>query len=285
MSAVLKDIQEAIQNYILEEDPSAFEEIRVKDVTEKRLKIYQNGYYFRLVEVLQGHYMALYKILGANAFSSMIRDYLTIYPSHHYSLQTVGRYLPRFLENTSGCEPSFVELAQFEWAMNEALWALDAPLLTIQHLVQLQPEEWATLKFNCHPSVHLLPCYYNTAGRWDSLDKHDQDIPSEFYEKSHGVLIWRQDNEAKFCELSLEHSALLQAIQANNDFSTVCEIMLDYFDEDSVVQHVSSALQEWIMWEIFSVEECVQGESEGSNKAVSTSVEVRNSTFSICRKR
>lgn len=249
----LKELQEGMQAFVLEKNTDVAEDIiKPEDMDSvARLQVYRNAYYLRLIEILEGDYTVLYHLMGKEAFDAMACDYLDAFPSHHFSIQHVGKHLAKFLKNTDHIDSSYSELAEFEWAIHEALYAEDAEVLTLEDLSQLPPEEWADMKLSLHPSVKLLTCRFNTMERWQSNNHGEGDIPSEQLPELRCQLIWRHDCEAYFCVLTAEQSYLVHAIAKNESFGDLCETMLKYFDEEEVVQWVANTLQTWLSEGIF----------------------------------
>lgn len=250
----LKEIQEGMQAYVLEKDVAiAAEIIKPKNIdATARLHVYRNGYYLRLVEILQRDYAVLYEIMGADAFDAMARDYLDAFPPHHFSVRHVGKYLPKFLKNTKHCDANYCELAEFAWAVHVALYAADAEILALDDLAQLSPEKWTAMKLSLHPSVQLLRCRFNTMERWQSNNHGQGDIPSEPLLEARYHLIWRYEREAYFCALTPEQSYLIHAIATGASFGDLCEAMLQHFSEEEAVQWVANTLQTWLAEGIFS---------------------------------
>jgi len=250
----LKEIQEGMQAFVLERDQAITADVISKpNIAEiDRLSIYRNAYYLRLCEILREDYAVLHNIMGDNAFHAMVQDYLDAFPSHHFSVQQVGKNLAKFLKNTEHCDSSYSELAEFEWAIHEALYARDADVLTLDDLSQLPPEKWAEMKLSLHPSVQLLTCRFNTMERWQSNNQDEGDSPSEQLTEVRCQLIWRHEREAYFYALTAEQSYLIHAIAKGESFGDLCETMLKYFDEEEVVQWVANTLQVWLQEGVFS---------------------------------
>src|ERR1700721_2353191 len=99
----------------------------------ERLEIYNQQYWYRLLESLQDDFPGLNAILGHKRFEKLITAYLTIYPSRLYSLNPLGKNLPSFIK----AEPQLTapdldlayDMASFEWAEIKAFDAPAKPIL------------------------------------------------------------------------------------------------------------------------------------------------------------
>ena len=70
----------------------------------RRLDVYANGYFFRILEALQEDYEGLEAALGEVAFHNLATAYLLKFPSSATSMRDVGARLPRFLESEPEAE-------------------------------------------------------------------------------------------------------------------------------------------------------------------------------------
>jgi hypothetical protein len=182
----------------------------------------------------------------------MIRDYLNAYPSHHFSVRPLGRHVAKFLKNTPSCDPCFAELAEFEWALNKALFAKDEERLTMATLSAIAPEQWGQMLLRLHPSVQTMRSAYNTTERWQAVNNEQEDIASVLLDSPLYLLIWQRDYEAYFCGITSEQQCLIRAIDQSEPFAVLCETMLEYFTEEEVVPWVANTLHQWVDAGIFS---------------------------------
>jgi hypothetical protein len=250
----LRELQVEFQSYILQQtDKAALAMVTPHNMTvESRLQIYHNAYYLRLVKVLESDYPILKKIMGDESFYKSMRGYLDSYPSHHYSILTVGRHLSKYLKYVGLCHPSLADLAAFEWAMNVSLMALDAPVLSMNDLALVPQENWPEINFQLHPSAHVLQCNYNTLLRWQAMHDHDKQLSPQELASLEIHLFWRHQQTVFFTSISHEQYRLLEALRKGDSFSVACESMLDSFDEEAVVAWVAANLQRWVSQGILS---------------------------------
>lgn len=248
----LREIQLLFQNALCKQDDTIEKYLKKPSnmTTNDRMKVYQNDYFFRLRDALKDDYMALYKMLDHNVFEDLIREYLKENPSETFTIREVGYSFPNFLEKYS-MESAIIEMAYFESEMLKSLSARDTDLLDMNTLAAIDPSEWEHLQLQLHPSVRSLQCKYNTVDLWLALN-HDEKLNSVCLEKSTIAVIWRYKNEVYFRNLTPEEAALFYAIHKGNIFSDICEGMLNYFDDKTVIESVSGILQTWIHDGMFS---------------------------------
>lgn len=66
--------------------------------SQRRLEVYANAYYARLLECLRDEYPALSSLLGEETFNAFAFEYLQSHPSRSYTLADLGHAFPEFLE-------------------------------------------------------------------------------------------------------------------------------------------------------------------------------------------
>lgn len=114
---MLKKFQSDFQSYLLKNKSTITKNIITskKLSAKKRLRIYQNGYYARMIQAMQQDFPKLYAALGESAFASLVRDYIDHYPSRHFNLRYAGKYLSEFILSRDSAFESYAALASLEW--------------------------------------------------------------------------------------------------------------------------------------------------------------------------
>lgn len=250
----LERLQKEMQSFILNQDEKIADDIIAPENMPVigRLNIYRNSYYIRLVETLMGDYPILCQLMGKSVFESMAHDYLDHHPSHDFSIRDVGKSLPDFLAEYKEVHPGFVELAAFEWAMNRAGIAADTFVFTLDALSKVAPEQWPQLSFVLHPSLHVLTCCYNSIACWEELQSGKDPLEMSDLKDPSTLIVWRQDQDIKYRELSAIEISLLTLLQSELNFSDICDGLLPHFDgEESAIQWLANTLQEWIRGGLF----------------------------------
>src|SRR4029453_3454547 len=129
-----------------------------------RLSVYANAYFGRLCDSLRDDFPALARALGTAAFHDLVKTYLMMHPPTRPSLRHAGAHLVDHLATEPFAEiftrrvPYVADLGQFEWAMAEAFYAADSPILVREELAAVAPDGWGELRFETTPSLQLLSC-------------------------------------------------------------------------------------------------------------------------------
>jgi hypothetical protein len=122
-----------------------------------RLQIYNQQYWYRLLDCLEDDFPGLRAVLGANGFLALAKEYLKEHPSRSFSLRDLGSDLPEFLEaRTELITPNVAlcrELARFEWAQVVAFDGPSFEPVDDQYILTGNPE---TLRVSIQPYITLL---------------------------------------------------------------------------------------------------------------------------------
>ena len=192
----------------------------------ERLTIYANAYYARLIDCMGAYFPVLKRTLGDEVFNSFVLEYLQQYPSHSYTLDSLGTQFVQFLkdtkpqnenENQNDDWPDFlIELATLEWTIartfdddgNEG-----KGLLTSEILQAFPAEQFAKAKLLPVISLQLMTFRYPISSYYTAV-KHSAEnenvtIPDAMTEH---IAILRRDYIVRRYPLSEPQFLLLQKI-------------------------------------------------------------------------
>lgn len=126
----------------------------------ERLEIYNQQYWFRVLDALAVDFPGLAAVVGARRFSQLSLAYLTECPSRSFTLRNLGMRLPAWLKkNPKYTEPETrlaLDMAQLECAQVDAFDAADAPTVGPEDLLEVTPET----RFGIQPFIQLLQLAY-----------------------------------------------------------------------------------------------------------------------------
>lgn len=248
----LREIQEYFQAYMLSGDERIVDQISSEIAPVKnRLDIYRNGYFLRLLDVIEKDFPCLKQIQGEELFNKIGREYIDAYTSDHFSVCYFNRHFSTFLRESKQDE-FYAELADFEWALTRVLDAADGQLVVMDDLATIPGDSWPYLQFAFHPSVQIHSFHYNVAQIGYAI-MFEQEIPERQYvEDAVKWMIWRFDHNSYFESLNEPQLFMVNAIQEGKNFSEICEGLCKWFNEEEVAQFAVSTLQYWIQKEILS---------------------------------
>lgn len=206
----------------------------------RRLGIYYDAYRLRLIEALSKAYPKLHVLLGDELFDSTARSYIDAHPSGYRNMRWYGDAMRAHLVEQLPDHPITAELADFEWTLSLAFDAPDTPVLQIQDLATIPPEDWSELSFQFQPSLHLLQLRWNTVAVWKALEA--EVAPPAFEQKvlPETWLIWRRELNPRFRSLDvMEQSALNMAISGAS-FGDICASVSSQLGDDESAEEESA---------------------------------------------
>lgn len=246
----LRQTQTGFQNYLIGQDSPIAGEIAgdARLPADMRLGIYANAYRLRLIEALEGDFVALRAYTGPERFDEIARAYIETHPSEHFSLRYYGRHMAQFLADTAPYknEPLLAELASFDWALTDSFDAADSPVATIDDMAQIVPNDWPRLVFVPHASVQRLNLEWNAPILWKAADKEEPLPPPEKAPYLVGWVMWRQDLQIYFRSLSVDEAFALDGLLRGENFGALCEGLTEWIDAQNVAIHAAGLLKQWL---------------------------------------
>jgi hypothetical protein len=257
----LAKIQADFQAYLIDASKgAAFKNQIIDDAkvgVNKRLGIYYDAYRFRIIEALATAYPKLHVMLGDELFDQTARSYIDQFPSTYRNMRWVGGNMQTHLKNTLPQHPIAAEMAAFEWILGLAFDAEDAPILGLQDLAAVPPENWAALKFSFHPSLQVLSLQWNVVQIWNALEKEEQ--PPTIAKTDEPSLVWRQGISLEsglnshFRSLDAAEYAALQLLISGASFGALCEKLQESTDEEQATMQAAQYLAGWLNEGLISV--------------------------------
>jgi hypothetical protein len=156
----LRDLQRAFAAYLLSEAADGACRHVVEDGlgASERCRIYRNTCRSTLVGALRLTYPAVERLVGPDFFDAAAGAFAF---AHMPASAYLNEYGDGFADFLAAFEPATAlfylpDVARFEWALNAAANAPDAAVLDARALARVDAEHHASLRFEPHPSVHLL---------------------------------------------------------------------------------------------------------------------------------
>jgi hypothetical protein len=243
---LLVQLQEEFKRYLLIPNAEAINwvDLPPRGKENDRMEVYSNAYRIRLLDVFAEHYATIKILIGDENFRSLGLAYLTQHPSTYANIRYFGDQLSQFLQhNPEHYGPELVELAQFEWALTEAVDAADATIVSSDMIARLEPEEWPQIHLHFHPSVQLFWFHWNVTEVWLAA-KEKQPLPAwQQAETAIPCLIWRYEQGAFYQTIDSLDAQVITRYFENASFEEICEELLDQLPEEIIPQRMAEILQ------------------------------------------
>ena len=163
----------------------------------RRLDIYANMYFYRLLDCLKEDFRASVVLIGETAFHNLVTDYLAAHPPNNHSLRYLGAALPAFIARhpLADSYPQLADLATLEWARITVFDATEAPLLELGALAALPTEAWAELPLRAIPACRLVELSWSVQRAWQQVrveGRSEAAALSPAQPLAATFLVWRQ---------------------------------------------------------------------------------------------
>ncbi|MCY4396549.1 MAG: DNA-binding domain-containing protein [Rhodospirillaceae bacterium] len=183
-----------------------------------RFGIYRNNIFQSLTGVLAAAFPTVSKLVGDENFAVLAHRFIAAHPPQRPSLYAYGGNFAAFLAGFAPAVeelPFLPDLAQVEWAVNEAYFEADAEPLVADHLAGLAPETYARLRLHLHPTVRLIGSDWPVWDLWGAEALPDPWPPGE-QEGAQRVLVRRPESKVDVVMLTPGDFAFLGALAAGD---------------------------------------------------------------------
>lgn len=204
--------------------PAAAAEVpRVEDVVRpsarltaaERVGIYHGMYLGRMVEALESDYPALQRLLGAERFADLVRDYVQAHPSRSYTLNRLGDHLPEFVATAPGLRRRGFghDLARLERAMSQVFDEEETPALTPEAIAAVPAGAWEGARLHPIAAFRLLEVRHPVNAYVDATRGDGRAAPQRG-RRHGGVAVYRRTYGVCRLDLNPPAHALLEALAA-----------------------------------------------------------------------
>jgi len=181
-----------------------------------RLAVYRGNVFANARKALAAVYPIIEKLVGAEFFDGLAREYMRHSPSREGDLNEYGVAFAAFLHDFPhvGDLPYLSDVARLEWAIHRAHYAGDAQALDPNRLASVAAEAQGRLRWRLHPACTVLESRWPLARIWDV---HRDDYVGEpgvsFETMMHRCMVYRPAWRVMVGELDVGAYAFLLAVQ------------------------------------------------------------------------
>ncbi|WP_374372938.1 putative DNA-binding domain-containing protein [Dongia sp.] len=148
-----------------------------------RFAVHRNHIFASLSALLQARFPAIHRLVGADFFHHLAREFIVVHPPASPVLMEYGGALPGFLRSFAPVRhlAYLPDVALLEWSCHTAAHAADTVPVDLAGLAAMAPDEMARLSFSLHPSLALLPSDFPVVSIWRTNveDAEPQPIPAD----------------------------------------------------------------------------------------------------------
>ena len=156
----LETLQQDICDAVCGGDDSRLSDLVAGDGMDPgaRLRIYRNHAVITLTDALKATYPVICRLVSDGFFAYAAHEFMREHMPDTPSLARYGGAFPEFLAQFPPCQnlAYLADIAQLEWAINEALHADGVAAITRADLAGLSAADASRLVLTLHPSLRLL---------------------------------------------------------------------------------------------------------------------------------
>jgi len=218
------------------------------------MAIYTNMVFARLHDCLADDYPGVFRLLGSAQFYRLVRRYLTRHPSRHYSLNPLGRYLPRLLERGVRVprHSLILDIARLELAMTEVFEEEISPVLTVRDFRSIHPSRWGSARVRPIAALRLLSLDY-AANEIVTAIRQERPMPSLARRKTWAA-VYRTNYVVRRMDLSETACTLLQSLVERKTFRAALARAARVWPKppETLPEQVFAWFRDWVEEGIFS---------------------------------
>jgi hypothetical protein len=195
------------------------------------MRVYQNNYFYGLIDVLKSAYPLTHELLGTESFAAFARDYIADHTLNNGNRTFYGADFYAVLEEHEALEAMawMSDFTRFEWAAHVAHHAVDAQGSRPEQLLDMHT------KICLHPSVSILSTKHAVSALYFALlAENDAQTPSE--NPTHYLVGRDQDDEIYCLSLSSLSHAFITDITQNYALALTLERLNPSTDDMAELQ-------------------------------------------------
>ncbi|HEY5019727.1 MAG TPA: DNA-binding domain-containing protein [Steroidobacteraceae bacterium] len=132
------------------------------------LEIYRRQLHATFRRALALEFPVIERLVGSDCFARLAREFQAAQPSRSGDLQHIGAPFAAFLRDRYQASQYqyLAAVAALEWAYQESLCAAAAPAFDLGALREVDPADYAQLRFKFHPACRLFSSAYPVLDIW-----------------------------------------------------------------------------------------------------------------------
>lgn len=215
---------------------------------EARLAIYSQAYFARLRNIMAVEHPVMERLMGEDAFSDLVRDYLSRYPPRGYTVHTLPHALPHYLAYHCARDDAGLlrDVARLERAISDAFDVHSLGTLGADDLARIPAEAWPQARFRLDPSVRVM-AFDHDACRIVNAHHDGKPLP-DLAPRPSWAVVWRHDNRIWRRPLTRVRHEILVALAAGETLTTALERASAVWegDESELEGRIFEWFAEWL---------------------------------------
>lgn len=222
----------------------------------KRFNVYRNNVYSSLIDVLEGRYPVVTRLVGEEFFRATAKAFVSGHPPVSPVLMRYGDGFGDFLDQFEPVAdlPYLGDVARLEWAWNQAYHAADAEPVSMEALAALPAEQAGGAVFVFHPSLHVIRSQWPVV---TILTVHSGEGEPEPIDASAGgedALVIRPELSVEVRRLPEGGADFIEALQEGVSLEQAAQRASAAFPDFDLTQHLAGLFQSAAVTDIKTIQ-------------------------------
>ena len=212
---------------------------------KNRFEIYRGNTMANAVKAIGATYPVIEKMVGAEFFAGLAREYRSRFPSNSGDLNEYGESFAAFLAGFAPAKeiPYLADMARLEWQVHLAHYAADPAPFDPARLASVPPERQLRLRPWLHPACHVLHSDHPIARLWEvHQDAFSGEFEVDFSQGPAHALVFRPRYRVEVARIGEAEAAFLAAALAGGTLETA----LAAAQSRSAIFDLGRALGKWV---------------------------------------
>lgn len=220
----------------------------------QRMQIYNQQYWWRLLNNLHANFPLVARLFGTNAFNEKIGiPYLLTYPPNHWSLNVLGENMAKWIsEFYKDRDKSLVlNAANLDWAFMYSFVAPRHPAPNLSEMAKENPESLLSMTLYLQPDVTLFSWEYDLFTFRSNFLKQgidywvDHRFPALPKGKRFYFTLYRNvNNNMAWREIKKEEFILLEKFKSGTTIADACSYLET--QDAAIYNYAAANLQKWL---------------------------------------
>ncbi len=189
-----------------------------KKCSKVGLKIYQDAYFARLIEVLESDFETTRAVCGERVFHKLVDNYLESFGSTSFSIVQISLGFARFCktQKTLKLKPFLSDLVRLERAVLETFYENED---FQKNLKALNPD----LPVLFPKSLSLVPLSWTVVGLWSQKMQGEASVLRHAKNHKNVALIWRTPKGVRVLEISPQQARAIELLRQGKSVAALVE--------------------------------------------------------------
>jgi hypothetical protein len=209
----------------------------------ERLDVYSSTYFERFVDALTMDFPISLWVLGGTKFDSVVRSYISDWPSQEYDLSMVGKDFSGYIQQhpLNREYPFLADLVIYEWNTNDIQRYATKDAIDLEQFRSIPMEQWIDAYFTFQPGLILQKSDWPLHAIQHAFQEGSSFNLEIVAKEVTYLMFYQQENKSYSRKIDAKEHAVLELLMKGSSLGDV----FDSIGDDDMVQSVFGWFQKW----------------------------------------